>query len=66
MVPREAIVAGAKALLFLVGQAPYDAEGRAAHPGDFFGRRGPASTMVEVSSLSHPDYMIEVEAIALI
>ena len=33
---------------------------------EFFGQRGPASTMVEVSSLSHPDYMIEVEAIAVI
>jgi 2-iminobutanoate/2-iminopropanoate deaminase len=33
---------------------------------EFFGQRGPASTMVEVRSLSHPDYMIEVEAIAVI
>ena len=33
---------------------------------EFFGVRGPASTMVEVSSLSHPDYLIEVEAIAVI
>ena len=33
---------------------------------EFFGTRGPASTMVEVSSLSHPDYLIEVEAIAVI
>ena len=33
---------------------------------EFFGVRGPASTMIEVSSLSHPDYMIEIEAIAVI
>ena len=33
---------------------------------EFFGPRGPASTMVEVSSLSHPDYLIEVEAIAVL
>jgi enamine deaminase RidA (YjgF/YER057c/UK114 family) len=33
---------------------------------EFFGARGPASTMVQVSSLSHPDYLIEVEAIAVI
>jgi 2-iminobutanoate/2-iminopropanoate deaminase len=107
-------VTGAKALLFLADQVPYDTEGRAAHRGDFlaqarnvfgaikghveaaggtladvvkittyvtdvryrmdfrivrdefFGQRGPASTMVEVNSLSHPDYMIEVEAIAVI
>jgi enamine deaminase RidA (YjgF/YER057c/UK114 family) len=28
-------VTGAKALLFLAGQVPYDTEGRAAHRGDF-------------------------------
>jgi 2-iminobutanoate/2-iminopropanoate deaminase len=33
---------------------------------EFFGQRGPASTMVEVSSLSHPDYLIEIEAIAIL
>jgi len=33
---------------------------------EFFGQRGPASTMVEVSSLSHPDYLIEIEAIAVL
>ena len=33
---------------------------------EFFGTRGPASTMVQVASLSHPDDMIEVEALAVI
>jgi len=33
---------------------------------EFFGDKGPASTMVEVSSLAHPDYLIEVEAIAIV
>jgi enamine deaminase RidA (YjgF/YER057c/UK114 family) len=33
---------------------------------EFFGVRGPASTMVEVSSLSHPDYLIEIEAVAIL
>ena len=33
---------------------------------EFFGERGPASTFIEVGSLSHPDYMIELEAIAVI
>ena len=33
---------------------------------EFFGQRGPASTMIEVSSLSHPDYLIELEAIAVL
>src|SRR5262245_45944438 len=33
---------------------------------EFFGQRGPASTMVQVASLSYPDYMIEIEAVAVI
>jgi 2-iminobutanoate/2-iminopropanoate deaminase len=33
---------------------------------EFFGARGPASTMVEVSALAHPEYLIEVEAIAIV
>jgi enamine deaminase RidA (YjgF/YER057c/UK114 family) len=107
-------VTGARTIVFLAGQVPYDEHGSPAHPGDFkaqarqvfaavrahveaaggsldsvvkittyvtdvryrpefraireevFGPKGPASTMVEVSSLSHPDYLIEVEAIAVI
>lgn len=33
---------------------------------EFFGAKGPASTMIEVSKLAHPDYMVEIEAIAVI
>ena len=33
---------------------------------EFFGKKGPASTLVEISSLAHPDWMIEVEAIAVL
>jgi enamine deaminase RidA (YjgF/YER057c/UK114 family) len=33
---------------------------------EFFGAKGPASTMVEVSKLAHPDYLIEIEAVAVI
>ena|SRR5213083_2666724 len=33
---------------------------------EVFGAKGPASTMVQVASLSHPDYMIEVEALAVV
>ncbi len=33
---------------------------------EFFGDKGPASTMVEVRALSHPDFLIEVEAIAIL
>lgn len=34
--------------------------------GEVFGKTLPASTLVQVAALAHPDYMIEVEAIAVI
>ena len=33
---------------------------------EFFGAKGPASTMVQVAALAHQDFLIEVEAIAII
>jgi enamine deaminase RidA (YjgF/YER057c/UK114 family) len=33
---------------------------------EFLGQKGPASTLVEISSLAHPDWMIEIEAIAVL
>ena len=33
---------------------------------EFFGKKLPASTMVGVTGLAHPDYLIEIEAIAII
>jgi 2-iminobutanoate/2-iminopropanoate deaminase len=33
---------------------------------EFFGTKGPASTPGEISALAHPDWLIEVEAIAVI
>jgi enamine deaminase RidA (YjgF/YER057c/UK114 family) len=33
---------------------------------EFFGKKGPASTLVQVCALAHPDWMLEVEAIAVI
>lgn len=33
---------------------------------EFFGKKGPASTLVEISALAHPDWMVEIEAIAVI
>jgi 2-iminobutanoate/2-iminopropanoate deaminase len=33
---------------------------------EFFGGKAPASTMVAVSALAHPDFLIEIEAIAVL
>jgi 2-iminobutanoate/2-iminopropanoate deaminase len=33
---------------------------------EFFGKKGPASTLVAVTGLAHPDWLIEVEAIAIV
>jgi 2-iminobutanoate/2-iminopropanoate deaminase len=33
---------------------------------EFFGKKGPASTLVQVCALAHPDWMLEIEAIAVI
>jgi len=33
---------------------------------EFLGKKGPASTLVEIAALAHPDWLIEIEAIAVI
>ncbi len=33
---------------------------------EFFGKKGPASTLIQVSALAHPDYLIEIEALAVV
>ena len=33
---------------------------------EFFGKKGPASTLVQVGALAHPDWMIEIEAIVVV
>jgi 2-iminobutanoate/2-iminopropanoate deaminase len=33
---------------------------------EFFGKKGPASTLVEISALAYPDWMVEIEAIAVV
>ena len=33
---------------------------------EFFGKKGPASTLVAVAALAHPDWLIEIEAIAVV
>ena len=33
---------------------------------EFFGKKGPASTVVQVAGHAHPDWMVEIEAIAVV
>jgi enamine deaminase RidA (YjgF/YER057c/UK114 family) len=33
---------------------------------EYLGKKGPASTLVEIGALAHPDWMIEIEAIAVV
>jgi 2-iminobutanoate/2-iminopropanoate deaminase len=33
---------------------------------EYFGKKGPASTMIQISALASPDWMIEIEAIAVL
>jgi 2-iminobutanoate/2-iminopropanoate deaminase len=33
---------------------------------EFFGKKAPASTLVAVAALAHPDWLIEIEAIAVL
>lgn len=33
---------------------------------EFLGKKGPASTLVAISELAHPDWMIEIEATAVV
>ncbi|MBV9552417.1 MAG: RidA family protein [Alphaproteobacteria bacterium] len=33
---------------------------------EFFGGKAPASTMVAISALAHPDFLIEIEAVAVV
>jgi 2-iminobutanoate/2-iminopropanoate deaminase len=33
---------------------------------EFFGKKGPASTLVQVSALAFPELMVEIEAIAVV
>ena len=33
---------------------------------EFFGPRGPASTMIQVAALAHPDYLIEINGVAVL
>jgi 2-iminobutanoate/2-iminopropanoate deaminase len=107
-------VEGGRTILYLAGQVAYDAEGGAAHAGDFkaqaraalqavkdqieagggtlrdvvkvntyltdirhraeyapireefFGRKMPAHTLVAVAALAQPEFLIEIEAVAVL
>lgn len=47
-------------MVFIAGQEPEDARGNLVGPGD------PADTLVGVEALARPEYLIEVDAIAVI
>ncbi len=34
--------------------------------GDFFGERPPASTLIGVQALARPEFLIEIEAVAVL
>ena len=48
-------VTGAQTILFLAGQVAHDPAGQPAHRGD-----------IAVAALAHPDWLIQVEAIAVV
>jgi enamine deaminase RidA (YjgF/YER057c/UK114 family) len=50
--------------VYLVDMAHFDAVGR-VH-GEFFGEIRPANTTLEVSAFVNPDYLVEIEADAVI
>jgi 2-iminobutanoate/2-iminopropanoate deaminase len=53
-----------KITTFLTDMSSYDAFSGVR--STFFPRRKPASSTVEVSALSHPDFLIEIEAVAAV
>ena len=63
-------VTGARTILFLSGQVAYDKNGGVACRGDFKGQARGAfeaiKTLVEIRALAHPDWLIEIEAIAVV
>jgi enamine deaminase RidA (YjgF/YER057c/UK114 family) len=68
------IVATGSKIVFIAGQEPEDAHGNLVSPGDLaaqarqalFGDHKPADTVVGVETLANPQYLIEVDAIAVI
>ena len=50
--------------MFVTDISPWESAAK-AH-GEFFGTIKPAATMVEVSALIHPDFLIEIEATSVI
>ncbi len=61
-------VTEAQTILFVAGQVAYDEDGGPAHGRDFAAQapRMPAYTQVAVSALGVPEWLIEVEAIAIL
>jgi len=55
-----------KITLFLVGISPSTYDSVAKLRNEFFGSNRPASTLVEVTRLANPDWLIEIEAFAVV
>jgi enamine deaminase RidA (YjgF/YER057c/UK114 family) len=57
-------------MIYVAGQLARDPEDNCVGKGDmrlrYFGPALPTGTTVEVRRLAHPDFMIEIEAIAVI
>jgi len=54
----------AKVTVYLTDMAHREAVAQVRH--SYFGKDLPASTLVEVKALAHPDFLIEIEAIAVL
>jgi enamine deaminase RidA (YjgF/YER057c/UK114 family) len=56
----------AKTTAYIVGYTPELLQQLGAGRGDFFGDRPPASTLVGVQALGRPEFLVEVEAVAVL
>ena len=56
----------AKTTTYIVHYTPELREQLVAGRGDFFGERPPASTLVGVQALGRPEFLVEVEAVAIL
>lgn len=56
----------AKTVTYIVGYTPEMRAALLAGRGDFFGDDAPAGTLIGVQALARPEFLIEIEAIAVL